>query len=274
MKCAKYALVATLILPALSRQTAAQVFEAGPSDSGLFDTVINIPSSPDIGNSESVGGVVGQTTQVNVGGGGSVGSNLQTLFGGEVNISGGVVGTGLAANGGEVNILGGTVGDSVAAINGGQINLSGGSIGNGSAVFSGSEFNMNGGSIGAAGGVFTVFSDGVFNLSGGAINTALSASGGSEISIAGLDFTLDGLALDALVLNQPTMITQRDVTLAGTLADGSPFSFDLNTSAPFGEDFVPGNVALTVTLVPEPGSAAFLALGAGLVLRRRRSVRP
>ena len=32
---------------------AAQVFDSGPSDSALFDNVINIPSDPDIDNSSS-----------------------------------------------------------------------------------------------------------------------------------------------------------------------------------------------------------------------------
>ncbi|MEM9345368.1 MAG: PEP-CTERM sorting domain-containing protein [Planctomycetota bacterium] len=269
MKFAKYALLAGFILPALAGQSAAQVFDSGPSDPGLFDTVTNIPPSPDIGDSVDIGGVVGQTIQVNVGDGGSVGNNLQTLFGGEVNISGGVVGIGLTADGGEVNILGGTAGDSVTSIGGGQINFSGGSIGDGSAVFSGSEFNMSGGTIGTNGAVFSVFG-GVFNLSGGTINNSLSASADSEVNIVGTAFTLDGLSLDSLVLNQPTTITKRDVTLSGTLADGNPFSFDLNTTAPFGEDFVPGNVTLTVTLVPEPGSLTLMALGAGLISRRRR----
>jgi len=63
----------------------AQVFDPGPSDPTLFDTVINLPADQsDI--SGSIGGVAGQTTQLNVVDGGSVGGDFRANSGSEVNI--------------------------------------------------------------------------------------------------------------------------------------------------------------------------------------------
>ena len=52
---------------------AAQVFDSGPSDPALFDTVINVPTDPNIGADESIGGD-GLTTQLNLSDGGDVGN--------------------------------------------------------------------------------------------------------------------------------------------------------------------------------------------------------
>ena len=52
---------------------AAQVFDLGPSDPALFDIVINVPTDPNIGAGESIGGD-GLTTQVNLTNGGEIGN--------------------------------------------------------------------------------------------------------------------------------------------------------------------------------------------------------
>ena len=98
---------------------------------------------------------------------------------------------------------------------------------------------------------------------------------GSVVNLLGSEFSLDGELLDTLIFDDPFTISDRDVTLSGTLEDGSLFSFGLNTSFNSffntSEDFFDLGATLTVTLVPEPGSLALLGLGGLTMLRRRRS---
>jgi len=64
------------------------------------------------------------------------------------------------------------------------------------------------------------------------------------------EILIDGEEVNTLAFGQTVTINQRDVVLTGTLANGDPFSFDLNDSAPsFLDHFVHRNATLTVTLV-------------------------
>ena len=83
----------TLSLLAIPTLAKAQVNGPGPSDPALFDTVINLPPEPDIGSFETIGGVDGETTQLNVMGFGTVDVSFDAESGSEVNISGGTVGS-------------------------------------------------------------------------------------------------------------------------------------------------------------------------------------
>ena len=74
-----------------------------------------------------------------------------------------------------------------------------------------------------------------------------------------------------MTFDEPFAISDRDVTLSGTLEDGSLFSFGLDSSFDNSGDFFDLGATLTVTLVPEPGSLALLGLGGLTMLRRRRS---
>ena len=79
-------------------------------------------------------------------------------------------------------------------------------------------------------------------ISGGTLNGFLAieaAAGGgpigvtppgSNVNLLGSDFALNGTPIEGLVVGEAFPVTDRDVTLSGLLADGSPFSFDLNTS--------------------------------------------
>ena len=107
-------------------QVEAQVNGAGTSASSLFDTVINIPTSPDIVPGQSVGGVAGETTQVNLLDGGSIGT-LTLLSGTELNVLGGTLGTSSRVEAGsELNVSGGSTGtiianqDSIVTVTGGS----------------------------------------------------------------------------------------------------------------------------------------------------------
>ena len=139
----------TLSLLAIPTFANAQVNGSGPSDPALFDTVINLPPEPDIGDSQSIGGIFGQTTQVNVMDGGSVGTFFDANSGSEVNISGGAVGVGFDARSGSVvNISGGAVGGLFDACSGSEVNISGGTVGDAFDALSGSEVNISGGTMG------------------------------------------------------------------------------------------------------------------------------
>ena len=128
-----------------SATASAQVFDSGPSDPALFTNVINLPESvlPEDG---SIGGVAGETIQLNVANGGAVGTRFSALEGSEVNISGGSVGFSFRAfSSSEVNISGGSVG-SIAAV-GGEVNVSGGSVNGFLNAQDGSAVNISGGSV-------------------------------------------------------------------------------------------------------------------------------
>ena len=74
------------------------------------------------------------------------------------------------------------------------------------------------------------------------------AESGSMVNLMGTEFLIDGVPLDSLVAGEAFTINDRDVTLSGLLADGTPFSFELNSTVSFGEDFFAPDATLTVTL--------------------------
>ena len=229
---------------------SAQLFGSGPSDPALFDQVISLPGDStfedeifgSIGN-ENGGG--SPTTQLNVADGGTVASSFQANSGSEVNITGGIVSIGFSAtSGSEVNISGGNVDMLFSAFPGSEVNISGGTVGSRFEARSGSQVNLSGGTVGDG---FQAFS-------------------GSEVNLFGTEFFLDGMLLDELIVGEAFTITDRDVTLSGLLADGSAFSFDLNLSSVFGEDYFDTGSTLTVTQVPEPSTAAGLITALTLLL--------
>ncbi len=220
--------------------------------------------------------------------GGAVESDLE-VAGSVVNISGGSAGTGFQAHSGsEVNISGGSVGDSLSARSGSVVNVSGGSVENSFVAWEGSEVNISGGSVdrfftawdgstvnisggtvgplakafdssvvnisgGTLGGNFDARSGSVINISGGSIGDVFEAFDGSTVNLSGSAFVLDGAPMDNLVEGAAFTIVDRDVTLSGVLADGTAFSFDLNSDVDRGvfiDQFEPG-ATLTVTLTSE-----------------------
>ena len=207
-----------------------------------FNTVINLPTDPNLGDFVTIGDETALiTTQLNVSDGGSVGFGLSV------------------SNGSEVNINGGTVGLLLTALDGSVVNVSGGSVDDFFVGNFGSEINISGGDIGT-----------LFGLSGG------------EINLFGSDFFLNDLLLDdTLILDEAFTIFDRDegLVLSGLFADGSPFSLNLRTGDlfaadfDFSDDFFEPDATLTVTLVstvPEPGSLVLLGLSGLVVLGRRR----
>ena len=229
MKLQTLATTLTLLAASLVPQAVqAQVFDSGPSPSSSFAIVINLPGDEMVitgDEDESVGGS-GETTQLNVSAG-MVGRSFFAGFNSEVNISGG------------------SVEDLFTAFSGSEVNISGGTLGNFFDAFSGSQVNISGGTVGD---FFDAFSGSEVNISGGTVGDFFDANSGSEVNILGSAFSINGEPLNMLQAGQPFTITGRDVTLSGVLADGEPFSFDLNSTPYSDQDFFSPDATLTVTL--------------------------
>ena len=279
-------LLGLLGLTLFASPVVAQVFDLGPSDPALFDIVINVPTDPNIGAGESIGGD-GLTTQVNLTNGGEIGNTFTVASGGELNISGGSINSRLTAeSGGEVNISGGamtgfftTQAGSVVNITGGsadfpfsvgqqllasgEVNISGEAFVPSVQTGSGSELNISGGSVNSADAV----SGSVVTVSGGSIEL-VTAAAGSEVNVSGgsttifalsesvvnlsvRDAFLDGVLVSGLSRDSAVTIPERAGVLAGWLADGSDFSFELNPAPvdiSLRQDFFDPEATLTVTL--------------------------
>lgn len=214
------------------------------------------------------GGVIGDFAhtfggETNISGG-SLGNGFQ-FVGETVNISGGSIGNDFFALSGEINISGGTVGNDFVSNPAATINISGGTIGDG--FGSSGEVNISGGNIGQ-----NFSAGGETNITGGLLGAGFTATDGSVVNLFGSEFTFDGEIIPGLLAGDTLNFTERGGTLAGILADGSPFDIDIDLVFDAGQFFDPGSTFnLTVVSVPEPSALTILALGApALIFRRRR----
>ena len=265
-------------------------FTPGPSDPALFDNVVNVTADTGDVAFERFGSL-SENSQINLTDGGRIGIDdfssgiLQTTFSntevnisggiignefqisGEINISGGVIGPGLDILTGPHNISGGEIGDGFRSITaelnisggaigstsifGGSVNISGGTIGNLS-TFNNPVIDVSGGVIGDGTGSFSV--TGILNISGGEFQNRLRVGSESEVNLFVLEYQIDGQSPDSQGIGETVTIADRDVTISGILADGTPFSFGLNTgSVAFSEDSFASDAALNVMLVDETG---------------------
>ena len=113
---------------------------------------------------------------------------------------------------------------------------------------SGSTVNISGGSVDNE---FEAHSGSEVNISGGTVSSGFKASSGSEVNLFGTDFAIDGVLLADLVAGEKFTILDRNAVLSGVFADGSAFSFDLNTDFAFSETEFAPDATLTVTLTSE-----------------------
>ena len=95
-------------------------------------------------------------------------------------------------------------------------------------------------------GDFTETHNSVVNISGGTVGRDFRADSESVVNIIGSQFSIDDTPISNLQPEQTVTIYDRDGTLSGVLADGTPFSFDLN---PFIDGYFRPDATLTVTLV-------------------------
>ena len=214
-----------------------------------------------------------------------------------VNVLGGSIGLGVDLANGQLNIESGDVAIGATGIPTGftndnnLISVSGGNVGGFFQLQTGTQLDVTDGQLESfgvfsdstaniSGGVVTrfpdIFSSGTVNISGGNIFAVRVFSGG-EVNFFGTEFFLDGQEID-LNLNEETVIDTRNVTLTGSLADGSLIETSLNTT--FGGFFsdnpdgaaVGATVTVTrVSAVPEPGSVILATIGLlPLLLRRKK----
>ena len=239
-----FAVIAVFALP--TAEVFAQVNGPGISDSSLFDNVINLPIDGNLPVDSIIGGVAGETTQINITDGGSIGFFSR-------------------ASNTEVNITGGSVAD-LFELNDGEFNIDGGTV----FVFSAenSVVNFSGGTVVQ----FDFIENSVLNISGGDFDFSANTLSNSGLNFIGSEFSIDGVRLD--VSGTPVTVNDRDVPLSGVLEDGSMFSTFLNPSSFDGPD--PNNVFLldssstvTVTFVPEPSTLGFLVLLSAMRLTLR-----
>ena len=135
------------------------------------------------------------------------------------------------------------------------VTISGGSFG----TDFNTRFNRNDGdaNVTISGGTFAGFfinQGSNTEISGGDFDTFRNDDSGS-VNFTGTEFTLDGVPITDL---GTTEINDRNVTLAGVLADGSAFSFELDTTVPAdlgagSGDFFSSAGSVSVTLVASLG---------------------
>jgi hypothetical protein len=165
---------------------------------------------------------------------------------------GGVVGNYVTAgNGSRVEVYaGGSIGSDFEAV-GAEILVNGGEIGHRLDLFVGATLTMLDGRIGVDGsrdGVQVL--GGTLDLYGGEVASALIVENGGTLNVFGYDFTLSGIPIEDLLSGEPLTITQRDgATLAGKLADGTPFDFYLQQATGRQFDIFSLDSTVTVTLV-------------------------
>lgn len=240
-----YACLALLAIPA-----TAQVFDVGPSDPALFDTVINLPPEPNIGSGQSIGGD-GQTTQVNLADDGFINSSFDVLAGAELNVSGGRINTSLDVR------------------SGGELNISGGLIGFTGQAFSGSYVTMTGGLVDQG---FESLAGSVVLLKGGAVSRRFRARAGSGVEIFGQDFQLNGTSIPASELADVSL--SDDDVLTGVLEDGSAFIFspqagDVILDVPLTQSALPGPADTTPIVVDTANPVRPSGVRAGQTLTLR-----
>ena len=165
---------------------------------------------------------------VDVGWLGSIG-NSSEFISSTLNVALGEVGRfGRAEQGSTVNVEFGTLGD-VFSVDESTINFLNGYIGQ-LGLRSESVANISGGILERL-----YSSSSTANISGGKLNGLGTVVDNSEIQLTVLEAFLDGEELD-LQSGLSLIITERDTTLSGLLADGSAFSFDLFDIDLFDED--------------------------------------
>jgi hypothetical protein len=218
-----------------------------PPAAAEFSTTINVPPKPAPESIDS-------DTQLNLFAFGRLGddfvagsfSGLSTNV--EVNVFGGDIGDNFSANGGTtLNLIGGNVGEFGDAFPGSLVNVMGGELGDFFDANQGSSVRIASGSVGAG---FDSLSGSFVRLSGGAVGADFNARAGSSVSILGKSFFLGTDEITGtLEPGVPTLISSRQATLSGNLADDMPFSFDLHDTDEPLQDFFDPLATLTITLL-------------------------
>ncbi|QDU58795.1 hypothetical protein [Aeoliella mucimassa] len=214
----------------------------------------------------------------------------------ELYLRGGSIGDDFNASKSSLNISGGAIGNNAVVFFLNEVAITGGTIGNNMRVFTSSTATISGGTFGDN---FTILPHGprivspdsdeasaAFEpplaalkgdldydvlISGGTFGDAFKLYEGTLV-LVGSEFYLDGIPIEGLGLEEPFELTERDVTLSGVLQDGSPFSFDLNSTSVDNNDYFSPDASLYIAQVPEPQALALFVSTAllAIVLRTRQ----
>ena len=214
--------------------------------------------------------------------GGEIG-DLSLVNDSVVDISGGIIGERFSVFGeSTANISGGTFGNFFTAAGTANVNITDGEFGSFNASsdsivsISGGRFvslsAVNRSTVDISGGTFErIFLQGPaeLNLSGGTVSGLVTSNSG-DLNIFGTEFFIDGDLVEFLALGETLNLRGQDLTLAGTLLDGSDFEIQFGSGVS-SQSFV-NSVNLTLsTAVPEPSSLMLLIACFGLgTLKRRR----
>lgn len=217
---------------------------------------------------------------VELSGGSEVEFSVQALTGSKLRITNATIGGSVEAINGDVIVSDGRVAGSFIATAGSNVVVEAGSIDGFVPITNSSRFRIHGGNHAArlnvnsgsildiSGGKFSgslTHREGAVNISGGDFSDLTNMSVSSNFNLVGLEFYLDGIPLMGLTPYEGIVVAQRNQVLSGVLADGTPFSFALNSVGAPGLDFFSADARITVTLIPEP-TAAWLVAAAGCYL--------
>ncbi|MDA8563770.1 hypothetical protein N9L06_04885 [Mariniblastus sp.] len=237
-----------------------------------FSPVLTLATSPASGQGIDLGNVIDgdvidnstpipDGAVINLNGGsiavGTTFSAAEFPNGVELNINDGVVGLDFEINNSTINIAGGEVAlgaiDLAEGVNNfsNTVTVTGGDVGGFFQLRGNSTLEILGGNVESFGtltnasatvngGAFTFMdNNGELNLISGDVGT-FRALPNSVVNIFGTDFAIDGVPITGLTLNTPSVVFERDMTLSGTLSDGSTFSNFLDSMTPISElDFGP-----------------------------------
>ncbi|TWT34044.1 hypothetical protein KOR34_38800 [Posidoniimonas corsicana] len=207
------------------------------------NTAITVSSQP--GSGEITDSTFGENTSL-VGdihvSGSSFGDDLNMQFG-RITLNGQSIGEGALIRA-ELNLLDGVIGSGLRTVEGFPVDIAGGRIEEGYVAANG-PVNQTGGEI--AGNVLFWYNV-PFTMSGGAIGDGLNFYNGAQLNLIGSGFALDGAPIEGLTPGERVEIDARDVTLSGTLADGSPVEFLLDPNQNNGGHYIPAGAMVTVTL--------------------------
>jgi len=180
-------------------------------------------------------------------------SNVDLL--GEANITDGVFDNVLFFSDSDVSVSGGEFLSLASFDTFAEIEISGGTFDFVSSGFF-DQLDVSGGVIGS----LTVDIS-VLNMSGGTVDRIL-ISEESEANFFGTEFLLDGEPL-SLGPGETFEVTVRDVPLSGVFADGTVFSFDLNSTFPNDQGFSPEAI-VRVTSTASPALLGDVNLDGGV----------
>jgi hypothetical protein len=163
-----------------------------------------------------------------------VGANFTAGWGSELTIAGGEIGENFEAVGTQVNLRQGSIGENMDALFGTTFNVLGGIIGNGLEAHRGSVVNISGGTVPAivarSGSTVNITGGTLDDVFDGELHIGrITLESESELHLTGTDFWLDGNPIEGLAPGTSVVLEWNDpsyfaITLDGTLADRSPFS--------------------------------------------------